>query len=101
MTELQAPHSWHASDLHTAGLAGHQDRIRWLTYGNPKTVRKLGEQGNKTVLGWVMKEGLIPSSYVRSVKMICFWLNERVRLMVLNGVAEYSRKRIPTLFAGV
>ncbi|GFV34518.1 uncharacterized protein TNCV_1448241 [Trichonephila clavipes] len=37
--------------------------VRWLTYGNPKTVRKLGEQGNKAVLGWVMKEGLIPSRY--------------------------------------
>ncbi|GFT67124.1 uncharacterized protein TNCV_782831 [Trichonephila clavipes] len=37
--------------------------IWWLTYGNPKTVRKLGEQGNKAVLGWVMKEGLIPSRY--------------------------------------
>ncbi|GFU84520.1 uncharacterized protein TNCV_1818521 [Trichonephila clavipes] len=37
--------------------------VRWLTYGHPKTVRKLGEQGNKAVLGWVMKEGLIPSRY--------------------------------------
>ncbi|GFV55826.1 histone-lysine N-methyltransferase SETMAR [Trichonephila clavipes] len=37
--------------------------VRWLTYGNPKTVRKLGEQGNKAVLGWVIKEGLIPSRY--------------------------------------
>ncbi|GFW07796.1 uncharacterized protein TNCV_3919291 [Trichonephila clavipes] len=37
--------------------------VRWLTYGNPKTVRKLGEQWNKAVLGWVMKEGLIPSRY--------------------------------------
>ncbi|GFV49135.1 uncharacterized protein TNCV_236691 [Trichonephila clavipes] len=37
--------------------------VRWRTYGNPKTVRKLGEQGNKAVLGWVMKEGLIPSRY--------------------------------------
>ncbi|GFW84671.1 uncharacterized protein TNCV_2597161 [Trichonephila clavipes] len=37
--------------------------VWWLTYGNPKTVRKLGEQGNKAVLGWVMKEGLIPSRY--------------------------------------
>ncbi|GFW03241.1 general transcription factor II-I repeat domain-containing protein 2A [Trichonephila clavipes] len=37
--------------------------VRWLTYGNPKIVRKLGEQGNKAVLGWVMKEGLIPSRY--------------------------------------
>ncbi|GFT25957.1 hypothetical protein TNCV_2807941 [Trichonephila clavipes] len=37
--------------------------VRWLTYGNPpKTVRKLGEQGNKAVLGRVMK-GLIPSRY--------------------------------------
>ncbi|GFW33275.1 hypothetical protein TNCV_2859531 [Trichonephila clavipes] len=36
--------------------------VRWLTYGNPKTVRKLGEQVNKAVLGWVMK-GLIPSKY--------------------------------------
>ncbi|GFV25246.1 hypothetical protein TNCV_1466861 [Trichonephila clavipes] len=59
--------------------------------------------GNKAVLDWVMKEGLIPSRYEcpRSVKRICVWLNERVRLMVLNGVVEYSRKRIPTLFAGV
>ncbi|GFU36772.1 hypothetical protein TNCV_365391 [Trichonephila clavipes] len=62
----------------------------------------LGQQGNKAVLDWIMKEGLIPSRYsVRSVKRICVWLNERVRLMVLNGVVEYSRKRIPTLFAGV
>ncbi|GFU66584.1 hypothetical protein TNCV_4357401 [Trichonephila clavipes] len=38
---------------------------------------------------------------VRSVKGLCVWLNERVRLMVLNSVVEYSRKRIPTLFAGV
>ncbi|GFY03587.1 hypothetical protein TNCV_3092131 [Trichonephila clavipes] len=63
----------------------------------------LGEQGNKAVLDWVMKEGLIhfTDMSVRSVKRICVWLNERVRLMVLNGVVEYSRKRIPTLFAGV
>ncbi|GFX69971.1 hypothetical protein TNCV_2099891 [Trichonephila clavipes] len=67
--------------------------VRWLTYGNPKTIRKLGEQGKVgVVLGWVMKEELIPSRdmSVRSVKRICFWLNERVRLMVLNGVVEYS-----------
>ncbi|GFU10196.1 hypothetical protein TNCV_3449761 [Trichonephila clavipes] len=63
----------------------------------------LGQQENKAVLDWVMKEGLIPSRYEcpRSVKRICVWLNERVRLMVLNGVVEYSRKRISTLFAGV
>ncbi|GFX39880.1 hypothetical protein TNCV_2646431 [Trichonephila clavipes] len=62
----------------------------------------LGEQGNKAVLGWAMKEGLIPSRYeCQKCKRICFWLNEGVRLMVLNGVVEYSRKRIPTLFAGV
>ncbi|GFX46494.1 hypothetical protein TNCV_4549331 [Trichonephila clavipes] len=37
--------------------------VRWLTHGNPKTVRKLEEQGNKAVLGLVMKEGLISSRY--------------------------------------
>ncbi|GFS91447.1 HTH_Tnp_Tc3_2 domain-containing protein [Trichonephila clavipes] len=60
----------------------------------------LREQGNKAVLDWVMKEGLIPSRDM-NVRRICVWLNERVRLMVLNGVVEYSRKRIPSLFVGV
>ncbi|GFW97317.1 DDE_Tnp_IS1595 domain-containing protein [Trichonephila clavipes] len=56
----------------------------------------LGQQGNKAVLDWVMKEGLIPSDMsVRSVRRICVWLNERVRLMDLNGVVEYSRRESP------
>ncbi|GFV42336.1 hypothetical protein TNCV_3170041 [Trichonephila clavipes] len=77
--------------------------VRWLIYGNPKTVRKLGEQGNKAVLGWVMKEGLIPSRYE------CQKCKKDMLLVERKGTIDgfewrcrvQSRKRIPTLFAGV
>ncbi|GFV22524.1 hypothetical protein TNCV_2520761 [Trichonephila clavipes] len=59
----------------------------------------LGQQGNKAVLDWVIKEGLIPYRYE------CPKCKKDMRLVerkgTIDGVVEYSRKRIPTLFAGV
>ncbi|GFU31408.1 hypothetical protein TNCV_1634611, partial [Trichonephila clavipes] len=66
----------------------------------------LGQQGNKAVLDWVMKEGLIPPDMsVRSVERICVWLNEKGDdwMALKMALSSNSRKkRIPTLFqAGV
>ncbi|GFX34685.1 hypothetical protein TNCV_2514011 [Trichonephila clavipes] len=60
----------------------------------------LGEKGNKAVLDWVIKEGLIPSRYESpKYKRICVWLNEGT----IDGFEWRCRvqsKRIPTLLAG-
>ncbi|GFW13382.1 hypothetical protein TNCV_1878841 [Trichonephila clavipes] len=63
----------------------------------------LGQQGNKAVLDWVMKEGLIPSRYE------CPKCKKDMRLVERKGTIDgfewrcrvQSKKRIPTLFAGV